>query len=669
MLQLLAMLLLLLPAQGSDADSKSAFASSSLLAGLTELLLSNQTSTTTTTPTTPCAQQLLALRAAWQRHEAWALKAFDASGSGYGNLLMGDAHLLGSRVTCRAVNENVLRYYTMLQPHLLQSLAPFAFDYRVVYISAGSRFQLQLMNEQPPLLHIGLCVPQTCDPLELEQLLRQSLAQLEQWQPLAPLELQPQLAYTKRPQFQGKQLFASCAFRLLVAVLLLVLLATLLASLTRLGAWSRVLDCFDASSNWRRLCTQSGQEISVINGLRVLGASSMLVLHVTWYTSQSVDYTAGMAQSIASIWLHHPFLPAMLELFFTISGFLTVSNFLGKQQAQDSYWGGFSKSLLQRYLRLVPLQLVLLLLLRVAIGYYREASLFHVKHPLDELCARHWWQNALLIQNFFPTDLVCGSWTWSLACEMQFHVLAMLLLQLYARHTRLVRRIAVGLLLVNLVYTFTQIILVRLQLRFDIMYQDLGIVFYFNPLVRLQTYLIGGIYAHAHITGEPGADSPFERLFPGKLSRCLLVVLMACIAWQLQLEENAHNTLLIAFGIIMIRLIISVLTAHVILASFSVERSCYVVQLVVRCLQANCLQLLGKLTFSFYLIHPLIILCFNYGFSRVLPADFSIWLIMSIAYTIIGFALAFVMTLLLELPFNRLSNLLLSAFSRPRKQH
>ncbi|XP_060662118.1 nose resistant to fluoxetine protein 6-like isoform X2 [Drosophila nasuta] len=652
-------LLLLLPVLAQALDSS--FASSSLLEGLTQLMLSPSTN-----QTTRCGQELLALHAAWQRHEAWALKAFDASGSGYANILMGDAHFLGSRVTCQAVNQLVLRYYTSKQQHLLDSLAPFGFDYRVVYVNSTTRFKLRFLHRPATLMHIGLCVPQSCERDELEQLLRQTLAV----QPLEHqyMELQPQLVYTKKPQFVGRFL-KSRAFRLLITLLLLVLLLTLLSNVLPKG-WSRVLDCFHVPSNWQRL-SDSSKEIAVINGLRVVGAISLLILHVTWYSVTSVNQTSDMLEGIANLWLHHPYVPAMLEVFFTISGFLTVSNFLSNraqlqrlaEQPLSSNLVAYLKSLLQRYLRLVPMQIVLMLLVTVAISYYREVSLLHIQEPLDDYCAQSWWKNALLIQDLFNTDYLCANWTWSLACEMQFHMLAMFLLHLYVHRPKLVRRLVVGILVANLVYSLAILITLRVQLRFDNAFSELTEGFYFNPLVRLQTYAVGGIYAHAHVNGMRDGKTPLDLVFPGRLVKSLAAAAVLWVIWQLKLEANDLNTHLIATAIVIVRLVYSLITLHLILANFSTERCSFVIRWGTQLLQANCFQFLGKLTFTFYLIHPLLIMCFNYGFSYLLPSDFSLWSIISIAYTVICFAMSTVLTLFLEMPFNRLTHLLMSSLA------
>ncbi|XP_034489795.1 nose resistant to fluoxetine protein 6 [Drosophila innubila] len=658
MLQLL--LVLLLPAIGRGLESHS------LLEGITHLVAS---SSNAITQLTSCQRQLLALHDAWQRREAWALKAFDASGSGYDNFMLGNSLWLGSRVSCRAVNENVMRYYTTKQQHLHRNLAPFPFDYHLAYVRANSPWQSHLIAKEPALLHFGLCLPQICTRLELEEMLPQVLAAGGIHSD--KFEMKPELVYTKQPQLKG-DFFASKSFKLFLTLLACVLLLTLLATCGMAGG--RIVSCFDAASNWQRLWQVSvgNHEIAVINGLRVLSALSILILHVSWYTSQSTDQSADLAMKVATIWLYHPYLPAMLEIFFTISGFLTVFNFLRNETLQrsiteDTILGNLSsilKQLVHRYLRLAPLQLVVILFIIVVFSYYQEVSVYHIFEPLDEICSRNWWQNMFLIQNMYP-ETMCANWTWSVACDMQLHVLATLLLFLYVRHPNFVRRLVLAILCGNVLYTVVLLIILDMDFKFDSVYVNLTTWFYFNPLVRMLPYVIGSIYGYTHVRGW---SSPAEVLLPNKLTKCLLAVVVFLLFQQLQAEE-LQNSAVLASGIIMIRTIISVFAAQLVLASFKIEQSSALIRWLVDFLQSKCFQFVGRVTFAFYLLNPLIIYCFNFTFGNVLPADISMLSILAIAHTFIVLVLAIFLTLFFEMPLNRLTSLLLSSNSSKSKQN
>lgn len=66
-------------------------------------------------------------------------------------------------------------------------------------------------------------------------------------------------------------------------------------------------------------------------------------------------------------------------------------------------------------------------------AYIADISVYHINERFDEMCSSYWWRNLLFIQNLFDHRDMCATWSWSLACEMQFFILANVLLFLYAK--------------------------------------------------------------------------------------------------------------------------------------------------------------------------------------------------------------------------------------------
>ncbi|XP_030079430.1 uncharacterized protein LOC115482973 [Drosophila hydei] len=414
-----------------------ALESSSLLLELAQLAASNES-----LEPTQCVEQLRELHAAWQANQSWALKAVDASGSGFHNFMLGNSLWLGNRLTCRALNEPLLQDFTREHRKLLREHAPFDHAYSVAYLRANSSWQLTTSMKSRQLLHVGLCLPHSCDPQQLEQLLSQSLkaARAEgSWE--QRMELQLELVYTKRPEL-GAGFFARPAVRWLLLLLAASLLLLCLASSGFFPA-SRILGCFDVAANWRRLWqlpSAGSQEIAVINGLRVCSAFALLGFHVVWYQFFSATHSADLANKLIKLTIQIP-VAFVLEVFFVISGFLTVSNFLRnlplqRSIARDTLPGvarHFVRQVAQRYLRLAPLQCIVILVTVVNFYYHREASVLHFVEPVDELCAQHWWRNILFVQNLYPVSEMCCNWTWSLGCDMQLYIGAMLMLYMHTR--------------------------------------------------------------------------------------------------------------------------------------------------------------------------------------------------------------------------------------------
>ncbi|EDW36622.1 GL16004 [Drosophila persimilis] len=203
-----------------------------------------------------CEKQLLQLGDALQGQKFWALKALDASGEGFSNIMMGPSLWLGSRATCRAVNEPMLLDLTAQMPKLLVEVAPFAFDYQVAYIRARSPWQISISIKEDPMLHIV----------------------------------------------------------------------------------SAASTCFNVSTNWQRLYHEvnPSQENSVINGLRVYAAFTLLGVHVIWYKYFSVDPSVEILNKLVHMTMRHTYIPLVVEVFFVISGFLTVTNFLRDEKLQQN---------------------------------------------------------------------------------------------------------------------------------------------------------------------------------------------------------------------------------------------------------------------------------------------------------------------------------------------
>nr|XP_014087297.1 O-acyltransferase like protein-like isoform X3 [Bactrocera oleae] len=152
----------------------------------------------------------------------------------------------------------------------------------------------------------------------------------------------------------------------------------------------------------------------------------------------------------------------------------------------------FGKLLLQRYLRLTPMLITTMLLSDVFYDLTNTYSPFYLGVNSGYYCKQSWWHNVLYIQNFLDMKDICCSWTWYLACEMQFYLLITVLLFLYVRSER-----------------FAKFVFVTLALGFPVVgwlcYYYNGITFdidkvhstlnqlYVKPWVRINPYFGGAL--------------------------------------------------------------------------------------------------------------------------------------------------------------------------------
>uniref|UniRef100_A0A6P4F8F3 Uncharacterized protein LOC108049759 n=1 Tax=Drosophila rhopaloa TaxID=1041015 RepID=A0A6P4F8F3_DRORH len=553
--------------------------SKSLLMDLLEMVPRHQNSTLS-----KCEEQLMELRKAWQDQQSWALKALDASGEGFSNFMMGQSTWLGNRFTCRAVHEPVLQDMTNSNSRLLRDVSPIAFDYVVAYIESNSPWQLQVSIKKNPLLHIGLCLPRSCDIPEVEQLIRRSLVSGNSFR---CWDMDAKLAYAKKPTLRP-HFFESGAVQMLFLVVGGTLLLTVVAS-RGLGQHSRILGCFDLASNWELAWkpVNPSQENRTINGLRVFTAFSLIGVHVVWYKYFSVDHSLEMLGKVVSMTMRHTYWPSMVEIFFVVSGYLTVLNFLKDEQLQqeiasDGLCGNGRRYLgqfIHRYCRLAPLQFVVILAGVVMMEYQRQVSVLHITDPQDELCRRYSIRNLLFIQNLYPIRDMCGSWTWSLGCDMQF-----------------------------------------------------------------------------------------DLVMPNRWVRLGAVVLIGWLAKQVTMDRLPATSIIHTF-MITLRVLVTALASHLIVCGTKPDTSdSYApTRWLLAILQSEQVQRISRFTYAIYLLNPIVIIYFYHSFSNEVKPDNTMILLFTIACSAICYAMAIVVTLLFEIPYNRMTNLLIKSRSFKKK--
>jgi len=60
--------------------------------------------------------------------------------------------------------------------------------------------------------------------------------------------------------------------------------------------------------------------------------------------------------------------------------------------------------------------------------FLNDTSQFWMIENIEENCKSYWWRNVLFIQNFFPLQDMCMSWSWFVSSEMQLFIVASVLL-------------------------------------------------------------------------------------------------------------------------------------------------------------------------------------------------------------------------------------------------
>jgi len=123
-----------------------------------------------------------------------------------------------------------------------------------------------------------------------------------------------------------------------------------------------------------------------------------------------------------------------VDVFFFISGFLVVYMVLKEMKSRKSIpWGLFY---FHRYWRLTPVYGLIILFYTTLSPYLIVGPFAHLyRQQKTDLCDRYWWSNLLYLNNFYPSDSSeqCFGWGWYLADDMQFFIFIPVIIYLYKR--------------------------------------------------------------------------------------------------------------------------------------------------------------------------------------------------------------------------------------------
>ncbi|KAJ8042519.1 Nose resistant to fluoxetine protein 6 [Holothuria leucospilota] len=119
-----------------------------------------------------------------------------------------------------------------------------------------------------------------------------------------------------------------------------------------------------------------------------------------------------------------------VDSFFVLSGFLVTYLTLNQMKRKQGFtWFHWLVFYFHRYWRLTPavaITMLFFVFITPYFGYGPYAQLAGVRQQ----CPKYWWTNLLYINNFYPTKSadMCIGWVWYLANDMQFFVISPLIL-------------------------------------------------------------------------------------------------------------------------------------------------------------------------------------------------------------------------------------------------
>ncbi|EGG15625.1 hypothetical protein DFA_10467 [Cavenderia fasciculata] len=447
----------------------------------------------------------------------------------------------------------------------------------------------------------------------------------------------------------------------------------------------QILMSFSLIQNYHNFTTSSSEKkhFNVLDGVRFMSTCWVVMGHTIAFNSQlGYDNFAYVMNSVLPTAAFQIITAGefSVDVFFMLSGFLVGHALLQQldkpEYAEEESCCGkllfWMKYLLHRFIRLSPLYYFVLFVFWQLSPQFGSGPFFFGYDAITKSCDANWWTNLLYINTLYPPTMLteCFGWSWYLGDDMLYYIfVAPVAIILYKRSQKLGILYIIFLLALNFITNFW------ITLKYDLgTFFEFGIQsiidatfitdIYQKPWTRVGAYAVGLVMAM--IVEHQG----MLRVIKTHLSVRLVYYTIAAaltsfftfISYNSYTHPGGWSTMSNAFfnacghtGFVIgaALFLLTAFAGHGGLVAWIFERPIF--------------KNLSKLTYSTYLIHPIVIWCMAY--SRVTPFHYSnsnvaAYIISSLVFS---FFCAFIVHLFVEKPCVNLEKLFF-LHRRPQQQ-
>ncbi|GAM21666.1 hypothetical protein SAMD00019534_048410, partial [Acytostelium subglobosum LB1] len=181
----------------------------------------------------------------------------------------------------------------------------------------------------------------------------------------------------------------------------------------------------------RIVVPSSGNRFDALDGIRTFATCWVVLGHSLQYAmSPGMDNASYVFKEIYPRFTFQviPSGEYAVDIFFMLSGFLvanTVLTQLDKLEDTGRSSGPiiWIKYIIHRFIRLSPLLYFLIFVVWLLSPMLGSGPLWY-QSSINSGCSEYWWSNLLYINNLYPGVGQCMDWTWYLANDMQYYLLA-----------------------------------------------------------------------------------------------------------------------------------------------------------------------------------------------------------------------------------------------------
>ncbi|XP_053664009.1 nose resistant to fluoxetine protein 6-like [Anopheles marshallii] len=428
------------------------------------------------------------------------------------------------------------------------------------------------------------------------------------------------------------------------------------------------VSAFSLRRNWNRLLAEPDsalhRDLLYIDGLRVIINHLVIVLHNFLIAGAAPSQNFGEIEqlfSFAPILMYLSANAFLVQVFFTIGGYLLSVNFLrdAEKSPIDARYVG--NKTLNRLLRLLPVY-AYFLLFSVSLNVRFDVNLngYRLFTAENAICRQNWWANLLFVNNFqWPKEL-CLMHTWYLAADLQLFLMAMALLLVINRWPKRVGAVFLCGVVASFVipgYIVNQhrlhpVLPAKLsEVKFLVMYEPWLRRIYLPSYANSGCYLFGLIAGYLHHATKNNRIQLQRSLLYATINRCVTPVLIGVIVaiplWY-TIDIPKPNLWVSVYSALyrnIIGIFVAVCFVRCIITPPGIIR---------KILSSKILTALGKLTYSAYVLHDVVMrfLLLNESIDTIISVPkFVIYLYI---VTVLAFSGGLVVFLAIEQPMIQL---------------
>ena len=248
------------------------------------------------------------------------------------------------------------------------------------------------------------------------------------------------------------------------------------------------------------------KNLEALNGVRVLSMGWVILGHILGNTFgyPTINYTALTHLVTSSIGMSI-FTAAVLavDVFFALSAFLAVYSFLpilNNPNTPKSKIILILQGYLHRYIRLLPIYIVSILAAIYLLPILYDGPMTPFLSIFSSDCKHSWYLNLLYVNNIWA-QRICMDWTWYIANDMQFFLIAPWISWFYLKS----KSKALIILLLGFVGSaiIQSIVISYYEMGMSVFTEgDNFNEYYFKPWCRVNTYLLGIFFAWMYLSSK-----------------------------------------------------------------------------------------------------------------------------------------------------------------------